>query len=27
VSVRRDRSVDVLVFAADAEKARIVLGP
>ena len=27
VSNRRDGTVDVLVFAADAEKARIVLGP
>ena len=27
VSNRRDGTVDVLVFAADADKARIVLGP
>ena len=27
ISARRDGTVDVLVFAADAEKARIVLGP
>jgi hypothetical protein len=27
VSSRRDRTVDVLVFAADADKARILLGP
>jgi high-affinity Fe2+/Pb2+ permease len=27
VSGRRDGTVDLLVFAADAEKARIVLGP
>ena len=27
VSARRDGTVDVLVFAADAENARIVLGP
>jgi hypothetical protein len=27
VSARRDGTVDVLVFAADAPKARIVLGP
>jgi hypothetical protein len=27
VSTRRDGTVDVLVFAADADRARIVLGP
>lgn len=27
MSARRDGTVDVLVFAADAEKARILLGP
>jgi hypothetical protein len=27
ISARRDGTVDVLVFAADVEKARIVLGP
>jgi len=27
ISNRRDGTVDVLVFAADAERARIVLGP
>jgi len=27
VSNRRDGTVDVLVFAADADKARVILGP